>query len=162
MKIFKEIKYFLLFFGMFLPFLIVGAIFISGKPLSEISPKLFPRISDEEVKQTIDNCERLALLPSFKKVRDHQVVKSGTAVFSSEYLSNDNPKTVKEYFVNLLVSQGWERASVDSTDGMIFYKGKYSINFEHSTLNGGSDKKYIISCAWSATRHGIIGDLFQK
>ena len=111
---------------------------------------VFGTISPEEIEATKAACANLTPPSSFKKIRDFEMVKSNSAIFSSSYLSNAEPEMVEDYFSALLTAKGWELDSRENsaTVTLGFRKNQTLINIEYPSLNFISDRQYGISCSY--------------
>ncbi len=124
----------------------------------------FQLISDEDIEKTKSNCSNLSIPDSFVKVRESELVKSGQAVFTTQYTSSVNPETVDEHFYSQLVPQGWKytRRKEGGDTFLYFDKGKFSIEIHYGIIGFSSNRLYGVSCAWGPSREGLFGELFGE
>ena len=111
---------------------------------------LFDTVSDADVEKTRAACADLAPPPGFTKIRDFEMVKSTSVVFSTHYRSESPPENVEKYFTDLLVPRGW-KARVDRNQGtvrLIFQRDKVSIDVEYNDFSFTSDRQYGVACSF--------------
>lgn len=124
----------------------------------------FQLISDEDIETTKSNCSNLLIPDSFVKVRDSELAKSGQAVFTTQYTSSVDPKTVDEHFYNQIVPHGWEYTSrKEGGDTFLYFdKGKFSIIIHYGIIGFSSNRLYGVSCTWGPSRKGLFGELLGE
>lgn len=115
----------------------------------------FEPISDNDIEITRNNCRDLVLPDAFvNKISDKQLVKMASAIYTTQYRSSIDPKTVEEHFYNQLIPQGWKYTRLKELGQTSWYfeKGKFSIIIEYGIIGFSSDGLYSVNCKWGTNR----------
>jgi hypothetical protein len=132
----------------------IALIVLAGMPflfmLFSVSLGLFDTIPREEIAKVRSTCSELPNPPTFTKIKDFEIVKSRTAVVSTNFASNEDPETVKDFYTSWLSSNGWTMRSEKSsgTAKLIFERDRITVEVEYEMLNLGDERQYHVSCSY--------------